>query len=228
MRSFVKCVLVLLVVCFVSQIALAGTDLVPVVFPAKSPSAVPTPDKDYVLPYRNDQAAKEAATASGIQALLDATNRNGAMLGELLNLEKGKAQAPKVEAPKVEPVAPPTLQEKVEAKKEEIKDAVLESPFLRHAAALAGVIIVLLVLHAIYVKCHADKDKIKAGLNALPIGGPVLAQLFDKLDGVNTAIDTKVQAVKSGLESKLEGVQKQVTDVALATPAPVAAPVVAK
>ena len=109
------------------------------------------------------------------------------------------AQAPEAapEPQKAAEPAPVTLKEKVEAKKEEVKDALLESPFARHAAVLVALVLLCMVGHAIYVKCHADKAKIEAGLSALPIGGPVLSQLFDKLDAANTALDAKVQALKA-------------------------------
>jgi thiol-disulfide isomerase/thioredoxin/ribosomal protein L12E/L44/L45/RPP1/RPP2 len=68
-----------------------------------------------------------------------------------------------------------------------------------------------LVLHAIYVKCHADKTAIAAQLSAAPGVGPALATGFNTLDTFNTGIDAKIQGAVNDLKSHL---------TALATPAP--------
>jgi hypothetical protein len=151
------------------------------------------------LPWRQG-AEKEAAKLEGEQKAVESGLREGVQAitdGQRAILEEIRAMRGEKKAPEAQPEEKQSLKERVKDKADEAKDALLESPFARHAAILAAIVLVLLVGHAIYVKCHADKDKISAGLSALPVGGPVLASMFGKLDDFNTSIDAKVQALKS-------------------------------
>ena len=55
-----------------------------------------------------------------------------------------------------------------------------------------GTVGIILVGHAIYKKCHADKAAIDAKLSAIPGVGKALASGFDRLDAFNT---TKVEPI---------------------------------
>ena len=126
------------------------------------------------------------------------------ILEELRSMRGEQSQRPSQTAPVMEK---PSVRERAKEKAEEVKDAVLESPFLKHAAALAALVALCMVGHAVYVKCHADKAKIQAGLAALPVGGVALSAAFGKVDDLNTAIDAKVQAAKASIDAKLQSVQ---------------------
>ena len=165
----------------------------------------------------SEQRNIEQGLQSGIQAIVNGQN---AILAELKDMRANKLDEPVAPAPIMAPVAPPTFKERVESKKEEIKDAVLESPVLKHLAAFVGLILVLLVGHAIYVKCHADSAKITADLAKIPVVGAGLAAGFTSLDAFNTAVDTKVQAAISNVQSQVAGLQQSAVTTALATPAP--------
>lgn len=212
MRSLIAAFAACVVLVFACQLQ-AGT-----VVSLDSLPNVSAPVADPVLPWRDKQEKKDNQIEKGLNDGLNSLLQgNRDILNEIRGLRNDQKAAPApVAPPVVSPEPPKTLPEKIQDKKEEIKDALLESPFARHAAILVALVLVCLVGHAIYVKCHADKAKITAGLSALPVGGPVLASLFGKLDDFNTAVDAKVQAVKD----QVKGVQDQVTSVALATPAP--------
>ena len=178
------------------------------------PSVIPTPRVNvqvetanaaveaYFLKYRNEQAAKDAAIADALRRLESAVN--------------AKQAAPVV------PAKPESPKEALKEKAEEVKDAVLESPFLRTLAVLVVLGLVLALGHAIYVKCHADKAKIDENLK----DHPMLQSLFDKMDDFNTKFENKIHGVTTDQKTANSDLVK----VALATPAPsqmtVAAPVV--
>jgi hypothetical protein len=216
MRSLIAAFAVCVVVVFACQLqagAVVSLDSLP---------NVSAPAADPVLPWRDKQEKKDNQIEKGLNDGLNSLLQgNRDILNEIRGLRNDQKAAPVAPPCPCPPVATPeppkeSLKDKIDDKKAEIKDALLESPFARHAAILVALVLVCLVGHAIYVKCHADKAKITAGLSALPVGGPVLASLFNKLDDFNTAVDAKVQAVKD----QVKGVQDQVTSVALATPAP--------
>ena len=170
----------------------------------RAPSAIPAPRVNvqvdtavdaYFLKYRNEQAAKDADIANALKRLESAI--------------QAKQLAPSA------PTAPPkaeTPQERIKEKAEEVKDAVLESPFLRTLAVLVVLGLVLALGHAIYVKCHADKAKIDENLK----DHPMLQSLFDKMDDFNTKFENKIHGVTTDQKTANSDLVK----VALATPAP--------
>jgi hypothetical protein len=151
------------------------------------------------LPWRQG-AEKEASKLEGEQKAVEGGLREGVQAitdGQKAILEEIRAMRGEKKAPEAPAEEKQSLKERVKEKADEAKDALLDSPFAKHAAVLAAIALALLLGHAIYVKCHADKAKITAGLAALPVGGPVLAGLFTKLDDMNTKLDDKVQALKA-------------------------------
>ena len=216
---FVCACVVSLVVC---SACFASEQYTPRPFTDSETRMVPVVLNDAKMPWRKgvEEEGKKIEKSESESAAVERE-----ILEELRAIRAGQSQ--RQESPVVVP-APvkeekPSIREEVKAKVEDAKDAVLESPFLRHAAVLAALVAACMLAHAVYAKCHADKAKIQADLAALPVGGAALSAAFGKVDDVNTAIDAKVQSVKDSVESKLQSIQGQVTQVALATPAPAAA-----
>ena len=89
-----------------------------------------------------------------------------------------------------------------------------EHPLQRFFGATAAVVLLTvvgtvflvligLVLHAVYKKCHSDAAPIAAKLAAIPGAGPALAAGFGNLDVFNTQLDAKIQAAVADLKAKL-------------------------
>ncbi len=197
----------------------------------------------YVLPYRNDQAGKEAATAEVARALLEATRRNGEALQEILRLQREGAAAPGATAPPVI-VAPPIVEEKpslgerihdrVEARKDAVADFVdnlTDSPFARRALILAvifGVIWFSIKKH----KKDGTPTHIERATEAIKnatSGIPILGQVTSVVDKISDSAGDKIRDLQDKLAAKHAeaeakkselAAQKELTKVALATPAP--------
>jgi hypothetical protein len=143
------------------------------------------------MKYRREQAARDAE----LEAKIDA----------ILNGQKNAQSAPQ------------GIQGKIEAQKEAVKekaDALLESPALRTILAFLLCVGCIMLGHAVYKKCHADRAKIDKDLDDKNLPG--LKSLFDKLDDFNTKVDTKLHGVNQA-QAKTNS---DLVQVALATPAP--------
>ena len=165
--------------------------------PVKEPAIDP---EAYKLPYRRIQADKESEIAIAIEQSTDA-QRQVADAIKALAASQNKPVA-------AVPAAPTTIIERIEAKKEEAKekaDALLESPVAKHFAIFIALIAIVLVGHAVYVKCHADRANIQEKLTKI---SPQLAERFAKLDDFNTKLENKIH----GVDSTLQTVQSSVTN----------------
>ena len=187
----------------------------------------------YVLPYRNDQAAKEVATSSELQ-------RISTILQQIeVNQRQNQSAPPPAILPPTPatPVVPPateapSLRERIHEKAEEVKekvDGVLESPFAKHLAAILGVVFVIGIGTWIAISQHrkaGTKTLVEKGADALatatagtPIG--TVTNLLDK------AVDNLGQGLRdldAKVDAKMSGLQQQITQTALATPAPTQTP----
>jgi thiol-disulfide isomerase/thioredoxin len=93
--------------------------------------------------------------------------------------------------------------------------------------AVLALVLPILLGHAIYTKCHADKAKIDADLQNVPGIGGALATGFDKLDTFNTQnVDPKIQDAIDKLKAGVADAQAKAsaalhvgTAAALAAPA---------
>jgi hypothetical protein len=219
---------------------------------------VPAGQDDPALPWRKEIEARERSNAGALnridakldalarqpqvsqpasqpdprvdEALQQARDANGKLdaLTKLLS-EKEKAAAEK-------PAEPATLRERIHDKAEEIKekvDGVLESPFARHLGAILAVTFVLGVGLWIAISQHRKAgtktvaeslaDKIATATAGTPIG-TVTA-------GVDKAVNDLGQHLRdldTKFEAKVSGLQQQVTQTALATPAPTQVPPASK
>jgi hypothetical protein len=205
-------------------------------------SEMPTPQGggDYVLPYRNEQAGREQATAEVARALLEATKRNSDMLAEILRIQKEK---PNVVVPPVAPISPPVIEEpslrdrigdKIEARKDAIADgidAIISSDFARRA------LIVCIILGVIWWAINRHRKAgtpthIERATEAIKIataGIPVVGQATAFVDKISDATGDKIRDLQEKLAAKHAEIeakkaelasQKELTKVALATPAP--------
>jgi len=215
----------------IQEINAIDLKLVPVVTQTqqRNPSAVPQ-EPNYVLPYRNDQAAREANTAAGIGALLDATNRNGAMLGELLQLEKSRVATPSIQVPSVpvdvKPIETPKeslgerIKDRIEDRKEAVKekvDALTESPLARALFFVAIAAVVLWIAISQHRKAgtptHIARamDYVATATAGVPVLGNITAAADKLTDNVGDKIrelQIKMEAHKqeqAALKQKLDG-----------------------
>jgi thioredoxin len=121
-----------------------------------------------------------------------------------------------------------TLRERIHDKAEEIKekvDGVLESPFARHLGAILAVTFVLGVGLWIAISQHRKAgtktvaeslaDKVAMATAGTPLG-PVTAGIDKAIDGLGQ----RLRDLDTKLETKVSGLQQQVTQTALATPVP--------
>jgi hypothetical protein len=160
--------------------------------------------------FSNDQAKLNEQLSGSVNGITAAVNQNSQLLNELIQLEKGKAAAaPASAVPPVAPVLPPKLEEAKEK-----ADAVLQSPVVQHIVAFIAIVGLVLLGRAVYLKCHADKDKIAA---LLPDGA---RKQFLALDDFNTKLYEDLRGRHYDSEAKLSEVQDNLVKVALATPAP--------
>ena len=122
---------------------------------------------------------------------------------------------------------PATLRDRIHEKAEEIKekvDGVLESPFARHLGAILAVTFVVGVGLWIAISQHRKAgtktvaeslaDKLATATAGTPIGSVTA--------GIDKAVDNLGQRLRdldAKLETKVSGLQQQVTQTALATPA---------
>jgi methyl coenzyme M reductase subunit C-like uncharacterized protein (methanogenesis marker protein 7) len=142
------------------------------------------------LPWRQGVEDKGGEISDSLKAIAQGQQQI------LEELRKDKQVAPPVVAP---PVEKESLKDKFDAKKEEIKDALLESPFLKHLVVIVLCVGGFLLCKAVYTKCHADKAKIDEDLK----NAPVLKDLFDKVDSFNTSVHDKLETLKTKVEAKV-------------------------
>ena len=203
-------------------------------------------ENDSALPWRRQIEANEKSTAGAlgrIDAKLDALARQpqdrspayqpdprvdealhaaqeaNAKLDALTKLvsEKEKSAAEKE-----------TFPERVREKAGEIKekiDGVLESPFAKHVAAIFGVIFLIGIGLWIAISQHrkaGTKTLAEKGADALATAtaGTPVGALTSGLDKIVNDFGQQLRSLDSKLESKVSGLQQQVTQTALATPAP--------
>jgi hypothetical protein len=195
----------------------------------------------YVLPYRNDQAAAQAATADVARALLEATRKNGEMLNEILRIQRDAGKSPAVVAPPVVDVprdGKPSIKDRIHDKIEGQKDAVADfvdslvgSPFARRALILA------VILGAIWFSIKKHKkdgtpthiERATEAIKNATSGIPIVGQVTSIVDKISDSAGDKIRELQDKLAAKhaeaeakkaeLEA-QKELTKVALATPAP--------
>jgi hypothetical protein len=231
--------------------------LVPVVgwkAAAGKQSEMPSPQGggDYLLPYRNEQAGREQATAEVAKALLEATRQNSAMLAEILRmqkegLEKEQASPPLAPVAPVAPVAPPVedkpslkerIGDRIDARKDAIADgidAIVGSDFARRALILAVILGVIWWAINRHRKAGTPTHIARAidAVTTATSGIPVLGQVTSVIDRVSDAAGDKIRDLQEKLAAKHAeaeakkaelAVQKELTKVALATPAPAQVP----
>jgi len=223
-------------------------NLVPVILTgenARNPSQVPQ-EPGYVLPYRNEEAAKDNARQarldSGIQALLNEMQKNGSRLDEILRIQREGASVPPVVVPPTTPVVPEEkpsmkdrIQDRVEARKDAVADfvdSIVDSGFARRVAIILTAIFVVFF----FVNKHRKAGTptlLEKGTEAIKVataGVPILGNITSAVDTITDKTGDKIRDLQEKLEAKIEArhaetlksqadLQKQVVDVALATPA---------
>ena len=176
----------------------------------------------YLLPYRTEEARKQAAAN---QQLQDISNTLRQIQGRM---EANAAAPPQVvlpptpTPPAVEEKKPETLKEKIDDKKAEVKekvDALLESPIARHFAVFLGLVVVIFLLHAVYKFVHGHLPAIVAKLSSIPVVGTGLATGLTAQDAFNTA---KIEPLFDKLQAATDKAKADLTShvAALNTPAP--------
>ena len=214
--------------------------LAPVVWPDASSAG----GKDYMLPYRQEEAAKQTAmnqqlqTISGqLQAIQQAMAASGQQQPSAPQVIVQQPAAPEVERPGNK------LEQKLDAFLEKLPikgplgnlaDRQLESehPLQRFFGASLAIVLItvvggglvlgtLLLGHKVYQAAHAHKAQIDTKL----AGVPVLQKAFDRVDDFNTAkIEPHIQAAID----KVRGAAVMGLGAATANPTVMAAPLVAE
>jgi thioredoxin 1 len=195
-------------------------------------SATP-PQGEYVLPYRNTEAAKEAATAAELQRISEILQQIEA------NQRQNQSGPPPVivSPPPTTPTAPasaepPSLRERIHDKAEEVKekiDGVLESPFAKHLAAILGIVFVIGIGTWIAISQHrkaGTKTLVERGADALATAtaGTPIGTVTNLVDKTVTDLGQRLRDLDAKFDAKIQSVQQQVTQTALATPAPTQTP----
>ena len=201
--------------------------------PATVPSLVAGSAGGYVLPYRNEQTAKEAAAAAELQRISTILQQIEA------NQRQNQGGPPPVilpptPAPPVAPPAtePPSLRERIHDKAEEVKekvDGVLDSPFAKHLAAILGVVFVIGVGTWIAISQHrkaGTKTLVERGTDALATAtaGTPIGTVTNLLDKAVDNLGQRLRDLDAKIDTKVQAVQQQVTQTALATPVPTQTP----
>jgi hypothetical protein len=240
-----------LFVCIVCVAANAAElSLVPVIHQAQQRNPSPVPQEpafkaegkggvsaDYVLPYRNDQAAAQGATALGINALLDSTNRNGAMLNELLQLERSRLQAgpsapavisPPAAAPEDKPSIGERIKDRVEDRKEAVKekvDALTESPLARALFFVAIAAVVLWIAISQHRKAGTPTHIARAMdyVATATAGVPVLSNITAAADKLTDNVGDKIRELQIKMDEHKKAQAELKKQVAVVSDAALAA-----
>jgi hypothetical protein len=212
----------------------------PAVLPAEDDTGLlnngtPDGDKQYLIKYRQEAAKQMKDLDRKLDGIADQQKDIAGKLNTqpLQALPPPPVTAPPVPLPPVADEDKPRVGTKLDQKLDDFlhklpiqgpitkeDEKLLESDsWVKRAVGVEAPIVIQIVLiglgglllYKLYQKLHTDKAANEAALSKIPGVGPGLAAAYDNADTINTAIATKLDAVKDDLKSHL---------TALATSAP--------
>ncbi|MEN6450203.1 MAG: hypothetical protein ABFC96_06915, partial [Thermoguttaceae bacterium] len=210
----------------------------------------PLASQQPALPWRKGIEAREKATAGAVRDLggkldaiaarpapsspspqADARVDEALRLGQEANakLDALAAQLTQTNSPRANATEQSeTLRERIRGKAEEVKDkvdGVLESPFAKHLAAIIGVVFLAGIGLWIAISQHrkaGTKTLAEKGtdLLATATAGTPIGTVTSLLDRAVDGLGQRLRDLDAKMDAKFQSVQHQVTQTALATPAP--------